>query len=117
MKEIEEELVDECQRLMQQRIENIMESEDDLQSMLSRICDLDVELTERPDMLQAHLPIRKKSLEGLTILLSNVSETVKRNQDASADLDQRLQDTEATANSSRKQLFNVSRMCLFSSHD
>lgn len=105
---IERQLEQECHRLLQQRVDDIVDNDPELQNMLSTICDLSVELTDRPGLAELHLPIRKASLEKLTALNATVSETVRRNADLSDDLEQQLKDKEQEANSNRRKLFNVS---------
>ena len=105
---IGKELQQECHRLLQQRVDDIFNNNSEFQTMLSKICDMSVELTDRTGMAEVHLPIRKGVLEKLTVLSSTVSETVKNNTDCSIDLEQELKDKEHESNSKRKNLFRVS---------
>lgn len=104
---IGQELQQECHRLLQQRVDDIFNKNPDFQTMLSTICDLSVELTDSPEMVEIHLPIRKQALEKLTALSSTVIETVRNNSDCSIDLEQELKDQEQESNSKRKKLFRV----------
>jgi hypothetical protein len=105
---IEQDVVQECHRLLQQRIDEKFTDAPDIQLMVNQIIDMTVELTDRTSVTEKHLPIRKHALEQLTNLSSTISETVKQNNISSSDLEQELKDQEQEANTKRKQLFRVS---------
>lgn len=98
----------ECYVQLQRRVSEVIENDADLQTMLNSIFDLSIELTDRSELVQVHLPIRKSSLEKLTILSHTVSETVKQNSDSVAHLEQQLRDLEQDSKIRRKALFTVS---------